>query len=966
LIKYQSAILFLLTTQLTGLTLLGQSPFFRHYSVQEGLPFIQVNCIFQDSTGRLLVGGYGGLSSYDGYDFVNFGPEEGLKSTWVKCINQIQVNEWLIGTNDGLYVYDQETFRRDTLDDSDPNLSVNAIVYHNGKLWLGTDNGIWTGSSGDWNHLENSEMFKVLDIVYYDSVYWAATDMGLFITDGDSWDCLKNTHDTQVFDLETDRDALYIASEKGLAEILFASSTVEYANDPLLTIPARNLKIDHRGILWLATSIGLIRRANQESQIVNIEKNIGANNIECLYVDREKNLWVGTHFGLYKTGSTSFLNLGKPEAVPGSFIFQITQDSKGNYWIGTKNHGGYKYDGLSFYSSLFKGLEPFRTVHAIQEWNQKIVYGTENGLRFLSKEDETELTSVDGIRINNIYSMNQSPEGKLWAGGDNAVYLIDDTIKRFEVGLETDHQVWSLASVSDKELWVGIFQGGLYCKSGDQIFNYGKAIGMEVNNVLAILPDRDRYLWIGTFNGVYHINLADSSYSRLGVKDGLSSNLVYSLTFNKDSTALWVGTNQGANRIDLRRYYSIGSINIDAYGPDQGFAGVECNCNGAYCDSNGVIWFGTVDGIYQYDQKSYIRNKTEPILQILGTQIFFQDTLLKHGEELSFVDNHITFKYGAISLSNPDKTVYKYRLKGFNEEWSPESTERSCTFTNLQPGEYEVEIMAANSDGVWTSMPATFSFSIERPIWLTWWFWSLIFITLILAVYLILKARLNRFREREKLQRSIEEAKAEALRSQMNPHFIFNVLNTLQHYINSNDKKLANQHLAKISKLFRMTLEHSKHPEILLEEEVESLKLYLELEEKRFEGLFESSVQVYPDELLESAVLPPMLLQPFVENSIKHGFSNLERKGKLEIICTQNGQRLEIRIKDNGIGRVAARNRGRALPDRISRGISITESRMKVLTKMYKRKYSIKITDLYDSNGTPRGTEVFISLPNTM
>lgn len=963
MIKHSPVIFFFFAVQFIGTLLLGQSPHFSHYSVQEGLPFIQVNCIFQDSAGKLLIGGYGGLSSYDGYDFVNFGPEEGLQSTWVKCIDQIHMGEWLIGTNNGLYVYDQKTFRRDTLDANEPNLSVNCIYGHKKRVWLGTDHGIWIKDSLEWKHLEYSELYSVSDIKFYDEMYWVATDSGLFVTDGTFWECLEKTEGVRVSDLETDGSSLYLACEKGLAEVLFVGSAVEFSEDPLLNIPARNLKIDHSGILWIGTSMGLIRRSNQESHLVSIEKNVGANNIECLFEDRENNLWIGTHFGLFKTGHSSFLNLNIPETIPGRFIFQITQDKMGNFWIGTKNHGAFKYDGASFYKTLFPGLEPFATVHAIEEWDTKIVYGTDNGFRCISHTAKTEITSVEGHRINNIYCMDQTPDQTLWAGGDNAIYRFGEVIERFEVGLKTHHQVWSIAAISDEELWIGIFQGGLYCKKGDKTFNYGKAIGLEVNNVLAILPDRDRYLWVGTFNGAYHINLADSSYTRLGVKHGLTSNLVYSLTYNKDSTALWVGTNQGANKIDLRRYYSIGSIKIDAFGPDQGFAGVECNCNGAFCDSKGVIWFGTVDGIYQYDQDSYVTNKAEPILRISGIQIFFQDTLIEEDQVLRYTDNHITFKYVAVSLSSPDNTVYKYRLKGFNEEWSPESRERSCTFTNLRPGNYEFEVLAANSDGIWTSAPATFRFSVERPIWMTWWFWFLGFLTLFFIAYLIFKIRLKRYQERERLQRSIEEAKAEALRSQMNPHFIFNVLTTLQHYINSDNKKLANQHLARISRLFRMTLEHSRHPEILLEEEVESLELYLELEENRFEGLFESSIQVTPAELLETVVVPPLLLQPFVENSIKHGFSGLNRKGKLEIICTQNEERLEIRIKDNGIGRVAARNRGNALPDRISRGISITESRMKALTKMYRRKYSIRITDLYDTNGNPRGTEVFISLP---
>ena len=239
-------------------------------------------------------------------------------------------------------------------------------------------------------------------------------------------------------------------------------------------------------------------------------------------------------------------------------------------------------------------------------------------------------------------------------------------------------------------------------------------------------------------------------------------------------------------------------------------------------------------------------------------------------------------------------------------------------------------------------------------------------IALILIMALLFVILFNRYRSKQKqkqteLEKRSIETEQRLLRSQMNPHFIFNSLSSVQNYISIDDKIAAMSFLSKFAELIRNILMNSREATIPLQDEIDTLRLYMELEQLRLKNKFDFKIEV--DERLdaEAVYIPPMLIQPFVENAIKHGLRNKEDKGTLEISFRKNAQVIYCKVKDDGIGREKARQLQEA--DHRSLALQIIRERLDVLKNVYNAELELSIEDLRTEQGNPAGTQVKISLP---
>jgi len=330
---------------------------------------------------------------------------------------------------------------------------------------------------------------------------------------------------------------------------------------------------------------------------------------------------------------------------------------------------------------------------------------------------------------------------------------------------------------------------------------------------------------------------------------------------------------------------------------------------------------------------------------------------------LHYQKNILRFSFTAFDFSNPSAIRFRYQLEGLEKNWTT-TTQREANYYKLPPGKYTFKVQASNSKGIWSKEIASYSFSIKPPFWQTWWFKAALVLLFISVVISIAYGRVNAIKKNEKRKTAINKTMAElemkALRSQMNPHFIFNSLNSIQKYIWENKQDDASEYLTKFARLIRLVLENSQHKLIPLSAEMEALKLYLELEHRRMNQRFDYHLQISDAINPTNVKIPPLLLQPYIENAIWHGLSQKEGRGNLNISISQKNNLLHCVIKDDGIGRKAAMEKAKSKEHR-SLAMNISSERVNWLKKE-NTKASVEIQDDYKDE-TPAGTTVILHLP---
>jgi hypothetical protein len=428
-------------------------------------------------------------------------------------------------------------------------------------------------------------------------------------------------------------------------------------------------------------------------------------------------------------------------------------------------------------------------------------------------------------------------------------------------------------------------------------------------------------------------------------------------------------------------------LQVKHFGKEEGFAGIETCQNASFRDKDGTLWFGTVSGLTSFNPHNKLPNSLPPLIRITGVSLFYQpiektpyaDHIGNWGQLakpllLPYNENHVSFDFTGINLSAPENVNFQWKLTGFDKSWSPPSRHKEATYSNLPPGAYVFEVKSCNEDGVWNKEGACLSFTILKPFWLKTWFLALASVSTLFLILILFRWRLNRIRKKsdaEKRQleteKSMLELEQKALRLQMNPHFIFNALNSIQSQISENNEQSARYHLARFSKLMRRTLDNSRNALIPLEEEVQALENYLSLEQFSSGNTFDFEIKVDENIVPEEDLIPPMMIQPFVENCIIHGFKHLDRRGKIIISFNKLPRFLECSITDNGRGMSGAREEKKTQQEshHKSTALIVTQERLDLMNPDGKFK-TLEIKDLLDSSGIVCGTHVVlrVSLSN--
>lgn len=958
----------------------AQTYHFRNYSVDDGMPFVQVYTIYQDSKGYLWTGAYGGLSKFDGLRFTNYSPMSGLPTHWVTSITEHENNTLWIGTIQGLAALKDEVFTTYTTKNGLPSDYINCLLRdERNNFYVGTNRGLAKYNDGQFTTLTLDPQFPELSILCFfeepnTGNIWIGTTEGVYEFSNGKFTRQRfpTFYENDIKALNKDKQGRIVAGTQDGLFILEGGLFRQFIPQQGTDVPLINSMVtDISGTLWIAANNGLFSFDGITFEHIRISDDVNAETVISVYNDYENNVWLGTSAGLFRFRGKGFVKYGQRDGIMGNFIFGITEDLSGNLWVCSNTHGIYRYDGNIFSPYDKRNGMPSNHTSAVYSMEDgSVLVGTDNGLVVIQDNKVTKTySSKDGLNNDSVNVIYRDSKGVMWFGGNNGITRMENwNFTPYYIRSEGPQpDVWCMTEDSKGRLWVGTYLGGLYLFENGNFKRVDRELGFSGDSYFGICEDHAGNIYYASLDGVF-INKG-SSIDSIREMHGLNSDLVYTMGMDLKKENLWIGTNQGVNRFDINSYINSNKKIIYTFGKEEGFTGVECNTNGIYEEADGTMWFGTVNGLLKYNPKEYRSNPYYTKTNITGISLFYKDTILPQNAELDYDDNSLSFEYVGICFTNPAKVQYRYMLEGFESEFSPPTKERIARYPNIPSGTYTFKVISSNNEGLWNEQPATFTFTIATPVWKKSWFLLLLSGTTVAGLLFAILTRIRKIKERERHEAEIRVALAgnelKALRAQMNPHFMFNSLNSIQHFILTNKAADAGKYLNKFARLMRMILNNSDKSQITVREEMEYLQLYVELEAMRFDNKFTWKFDIADDIDVDYIEIPAMLLQPYIENAILHGLTPKKDEGKLEVILRMQGNNLLCRIKDNGIGREKAREMRQlsGRKDHRSLGMRITSDRLELINNLHGSQLSMTITDLKNEDGAPAGTQVDIFIP---
>ena len=517
----------------------------------------------------------------------------------------------------------------------------------------------------------------------------------------------------------------------------------------------------------------------------------------------------------------------------------------------------------------------------------------------------------------------------------------------------------------------------LLCASGNGLFLFNintqkfTAIDVNINNKeyagkkFLVIEKVLNKVFIGGENGLLEYDIATQKFSVKGTEQEIFKLEINSL--KKDSlNKLWIYTLHGLFR------YNIEKNEFKKFTPSDGLYDNSLDPVQMFeYNSNMYVGYRMAYTKFNPLEVDVNNNKVNPFITEIKINNQLQkidmDSCSKAILQLHYTQNNITFNFTGIDYTSSEKITFAHQLVGIDKDWIYDGTKRFATYTNLAGGSYIFKVKSCNSSGLWSNEVAQFQFYIRPPFWQTWWFKALLILGFIALVVCIAFYRIKKIRTKEEQKTAANklmlELEMKALRSQMNPHFIFNSLNSIQKYIWANKQEDASEYLTKFSTLMRMILNNSMHKLVTLEDEMLSLNLYLELEHRRCSNKFDYTITIDKTIIQNEILIAPMLLQPYIENAIWHGLLQKEDRGKLTILINKiDDNTLQAIIEDDGVGRKKAMEiKSRKQNNTTSYGMAITEQRL-AIADVDGRIGKIIIDDLYNANDAI-GTKVTLEIP---
>jgi ligand-binding sensor domain-containing protein len=798
----------------------------------------------------------------------------------------------------------------------------------------------------------------------------AISDHDLFITSrGDS---------TSWFDFSTKK----VTTIDFKNEIPGANNDFLYIRSVLNIDSQRVFLATHAGLLELNLTTRKFRRLKLYHKGYPLDP---TPNYFDLFLDKDKKVWAILGIGLISfSPDRETVGLIRDREANGEYTWpnnvrNFSEDEKGNLWMATSE--GFAYWNLRNNEITMHPAVPGATdrlyipsVRGLFYDGRYLILGTSSSGAWIydPKTDHYSRPEYHGddtlrrkFELDFIRQIIQLPDSNYLIVANQCYILQKDNFRLREFDMV--HQKSSRPNLAyidaNKNIWLGK-DGGIVCY--DSSLNYKN--DWKWNQSIMSMHELRNGKWLmGTLNGLYKVTIHSDMLDIL--KDSLFAGITHVDFIEVDHHGkYWIGCNEG-----LIRYDPVLS-NLEVFDYYDNVQGNRFMAHPLF-NKDGVLFIGGINGINYFHPEKIKVKKDSLLVSLMKVTVNQDDTSyynITGPLSLKYNQNSIDIEFIAPYYGNSNRLQYRYQLGGLESTWKNNGNNNKVSFTSLPPGEYKFKA-AASVDGIhWYESSDSLSFNIAYPFWQTWWFILCFILGGSGLLYYFFRNRIKVIREKERTKRDYERKIAEvemhALRAQMNPHFMFNSLNSINNFILKNDPDNASGYLTKFSRLMRLILDNSRSEWVMLENELKALELYIQLEVVRFDHVFDYTIEVSPEIDMTGTWIPPMILQPYVENAIWHGL--LHRKspgGKLMIRLWREQAKLHVSIEDNGVGREEAKRlNSKSATKHKSHGMKITAERIEIVNRVYHVNATVAIDDLPASDGTVGGTKVSLTLHDKM
>ena len=971
------ALIFILLFTVCGYSY-AQTTFVKHYSTKDGLP--SNNCYFtiQDRKGYIWVATDAGVSRFDGKTFETFSIDDGLPDNQIIRINEDRSGRiWFSALNGQLSYFFNGKIYNQYNDKLLKHLKFNGVIVSffedsKGNIWFGTNKNMlakWDGKSvKKYTSADHASQF-INSFIYEDNSgrIWASSSHCLHLLDGPAFK--KAAHNIIPLSYKT-----------------------------VVSLPNKTM--------YFLNKDGLnFTDGEQQKLTLKINSALLADNPGYFYAENDKDMWLTNNSGVYHLES----NGSQTHYLHNLMTSQVIKDNRDNMWF-TTNNGIYmlpKQSKRVYIVDSNHGLSNNVVKSIIMGKDKRLWLGLDNGMINILDKKNYKVTPIDipdKRKFNSIKQMisDSSGENIFFASDYGLGRLAGNNIADRNISYlrETSNFSYVLKSFSlnhQKNLALALSSGVVIVKNPLTDFTFTSLAYKEGENFFSsrsyrVYYDKDQHLWFSNMNGLAEVLdgklnkryqqhplltkrindiaqlpdgtmvLATDGYGllffkdnklirQLTRKDGLANNICKKLFIEKNH--IWVITNNGVNRIFVNGKYPIESF-------EYANSMLDNDVNALYVNKD-TAYFATNHGLVFFSNAPFDRVKEVPKVLIYSIVNNKKPLNISSASfNLAADDNSITFYYSAIDFQN-NNILYRYRLKS-NSSWT-ETKSRRVEFSSLEPGQYNFQLSAKTANSQW-SKPIGVSFVLKEHFWQSWWFMLLILLAASFSFYkiavIVTKQQKDKEQQKLLLKNKILMLEQQALQAMMNPHFVFNVMNSIQHYINTKDTSSANKILTGFARLIRKNLDICTKSFISLEEEIEYLTLYLSLEKKRFGDKFNYTLHIADDIDQDETMIPSMILQPYIENAIWHGIMPQEDGGNISIVIEHHSpEALLIQIIDDGVG---IDNSLKVKTEKHeSKGMSLTQERINLINEIEANPIQITICQNGDS-----GTIIAILLPNKL
>ncbi len=947
---------------------MAQDYSFITYSNGQGLPQSQVQCITQDDDGYLWVGTLGGLAKFNGKNFTTFPLEQGLFNNRISCLQFIQKSIW-VGHEGGITQITNNQAQTFSLGDNNRTVIVTDFISYQGKVIVSTEgSGLFIISNGHISKvtLKNPDASTCRDLELINGKLFIGTRDGLYFTkDLVNFSRVEAFKDRRISGIALTKDHVFISTS---FEGLFRSD-FDFKKFDSIPVQSKDLYIgalnsDRSNQLWLSSPEGIIRLNSQMKQLnLNEANGLPIKTINCSFQDKEGNIWFGSDGkGLIRFANQNLQIYSTKTGMPSDLILSGAKLKNGTYLFGSYDKGAFKMklDGTCEQIPI-----PATTIWDIEYFEGLAWFATDVGI--FSWDFISEPKSYLSPNFSKTFRVLKPFKGRLIVAGEESIgYIENNTLHYypyFKFNLNKDGNIRDIAP-SYSNILVATSKG-LY--ELDLVKRTQKLLKKFKASISSIETDFENRIWIGTENGLVifdGINYAPVSYSS-------KSGARFINFIQRVEKHIFVGTNDGLYVFENREN---SQILVKHIGTNNGLINLESNINSSLYEG-GNFWFGTTDGLAKLHfglEEGF--SDFSPKLSIARVLVNYREinpSEIYNGLKLNYSKNNLIIDLDGISMEDPESVTFQYWLEGESDKWSPPTLNPTIILSNLDAGDYTLHIRAISGTKKISEI-SSFAITITPPFWRTWWFYILVFAAIALGIRYYFRLQIKRERERNYKVNLENKSRLLALEQQslnasMNRHFIFNSLNSIQYFINTQDRVSANRYLTSFAKLIRKNLDSASEGDnvVTLHQELERLELYLSLEAMRFKDRFTYRID-NQDIDLEQVNVPAMLLQPFVENSIIHGILPDEtKKGEIVVTIKALGDQLEICMDDNGIGIDYSLNKkARFKGDHKSQGMEITSKRIDLIRQMWNQDYElIGPFQMTNPDRSIKGTRVLIKIP---